>query len=125
MIILANRQAAVLFGAARPEDLVGIPALSLVDETSLALARARTARLRAPGERNDPVELTLRRLDGTKVVVEAASAAVLLDGRPAVQAVLRDITERRRGEAALRRSEEQCRLALEAAGLGLWDVDCA
>ncbi|HEX6012976.1 MAG TPA: PAS domain S-box protein, partial [Geminicoccaceae bacterium] len=125
VIILANWQAATLFGAARPEDLVGVPALSLVDEMSLELARARTARLRAPDERNEPVELTLRRLDGAKVVVEAASAAILLDGRLAVQAVLRDITERRRGEAALRRSEEQCRLALEAAGLGLWDVDYA
>jgi PAS domain S-box-containing protein len=48
---------------------------------------------------------------------------VLLDGRPAVQAKLRDITPREAAEAALRRSEEQRRLALEAAGLGLWDVD--
>ena len=34
-----------------------------------------------------------------------------------------DVTDRVRGEAALRRSEEQLRLATEAAEVGLWDVD--
>jgi PAS domain S-box-containing protein len=123
IIILANQEAATLFGAASPAEMVGRAALALVDPASLPLARARTARLTAPGQRNPPTELTLRRLDGRAVVVEAASAAVLLDGQLAVQAVLRDVTERRRLEAELRCREEQCRLALEAAGLGVWDVD--
>ena len=56
-------------------------------------------------------------------MVEASSAAVLLDGRPAVQAVLRDVTARETAEAALRRSEELRRLALDAGELGLWDLD--
>jgi PAS domain S-box-containing protein len=123
IIILANRQAAALFGAADPDDLVGRPALSLVDPASLPLARARTEALTAPGRRNPPTEMIVRRLDGTPVAVEASSAAVLLDGKLAVQAVVRDVTDRRRAEAELRRSEEQRRLAFEAAGLGLWDVD--
>ena len=125
VIILANRQAAILFGAQQPEELIGRTAMSLVDEASLKLARARTAQLRAPGDRNELAELTLHRLDGRLIAAEAASAAILLDGRPAVLAVLRDITERKSREAALRRSEERGRLALEAAGLGLWDVDYA
>lgn len=123
IIILANREAAALFGAATAADLIGRDVFALVDATSLPLARARTLRLTVPGERNPLTELTLRRLDGSSVVVEAASAAVLLDGKPAVQAIARDITDRRRTEAELRRSEEQRRLAFEAAGLGLWDVD--
>jgi PAS domain S-box-containing protein len=123
VIILANQEAARLFGASAPGEIIGLPAMDLVEEASLALARNRTARLVRLGKRNPPVELTLKRLDGSRVVAEAASAAVMLEGKLAVQAVLRDITERRLAEDQLRRSEEQRRLAFEAAGLGLWDMD--
>ena len=65
----------------------------------------------------------MRRLDGGTVVVEASSAAILLDGKLAVQAVLRDITERRRSEAALRESEARFRLAAAAVQGIVYDLD--
>ena len=65
----------------------------------------------------------MRRLDGSTVVVEATSAAILLDGKLVVQAVLRDITERRRGEAALRESEARFRLAAAAVQGIVYDLD--
>lgn len=99
VIILANQQAVTLFGGRTQEDIVGRAALSLVDEASLALARVRTARLTSAGQRNPPVELLVRRLDGASVPVEAASAVVHLEGRPAILAVLRDISERKTAEA--------------------------
>ncbi|MFO1047792.1 MAG: PAS domain S-box protein [Geminicoccaceae bacterium] len=99
VIILANQRAVTLFGGRTQEDIVGRAAMSLVDAASLELARVRTARLSSPGQRNPPVELILRRLDGTSVPVEAASAVVHLDGRPAILAVLRDVSERKTAEA--------------------------
>jgi len=46
------------------------------------------------------------------------------DGKPAgVMAIVVEITERKRADEALRRSEEKLRLATENAGVGLWDID--
>jgi PAS domain S-box-containing protein len=102
VVTLANRQAAVLLGAAEPGELIGRSVYEWVSEESLALARMRMARLMTPGMRNEPVEMTFRRLDGSPIQVEAASAAVLVDGRLAVLVTLRDITERKAAEARQR-----------------------
>jgi PAS domain S-box-containing protein len=101
-VIFANQPAAILFGAAAPDTLIGRSMFEgLVDEASLPLVRSRTATLSTPGARAGLAELAFRRLDGTLLSVEAAAAAVLLDGRLAVQVVFRDITERKRLEQAL------------------------
>jgi PAS domain S-box-containing protein len=95
VVVLANPQAAAVLGAGDPADLLGRPALSLVDAASLPLARERTARMTAPGARAGLAELTYRRLDGRPVPVEADAAAVLIGGRLAVQVAFRDIAERK------------------------------
>ncbi|MEJ2210227.1 MAG: histidine kinase N-terminal 7TM domain-containing protein [Anaerolineae bacterium] len=42
-----------------------------------------------------------------------------------VAGITQDITERKRAEAALRESEERLKVAMEAAGLALWDINMA
>jgi two-component system cell cycle sensor histidine kinase/response regulator CckA len=42
-----------------------------------------------------------------------------------VSIIARDITRRKKAESALQTAEERTRFALEAAGIGIWDMDCA
>jgi PAS domain S-box-containing protein len=99
IVILANREAVALFGAADPAELVGRPVEDLIDPGSLELARARYTRLREPGQRNELAEMRYRRLDGVPFAVEVASAAVPVGGRLAVQVAFRDIGARKAAEA--------------------------
>jgi PAS domain S-box-containing protein len=59
----------------------------------------------------------------TRTIRISTSIVATREGTHHVLAVMQDITDRKRAEQALRESEERLSLALEAAGLGTWDVD--
>jgi PAS domain S-box-containing protein len=122
-IRLANRRAAALLGAATPDLLVGRDPFAIVHPESIEPVRARVARLDQPGARNEPAALSFQRLDGKKVDVEVASAAVFVDGQLAVQVTLRDLAEREASIDAVRDRDEILALIERSAGIGIWDID--
>lgn len=61
----------------------------------------------------NPVENVVLRSDGTRIPVEVIASKVFYQSRECVMGIFRDITERKRNEAALQASEERLMLMLK------------
>ncbi|MDP3909951.1 MAG: PAS domain S-box protein, partial [Gemmatimonadales bacterium] len=100
-IVLLNAAGARLFGAPSSDDLIGRRIIDFVHPDSRDYFLAQVSVLTGPG-RETRFEHRAVRLDGSEVDLEVAASATDLDGRPAVQFVARDVTERKRTEERLR-----------------------
>jgi len=91
-----------------------LPEYLELDEAAIRQARERGCW--------EPYEKEYRRRDGTRFPVRISSAP--LPGEPGrVVVSVQDISEGRKAEAELRRSEQRLQLAKQAAGVGVWDWD--
>jgi two-component system, cell cycle sensor histidine kinase and response regulator CckA len=112
-----NTRICEMLGYAR-EDLLRMHVKDLVTPESL---RAQAVPFDAPEEGKSVIrERWFKRRDGSVVPVEV-SARALEDG--SIQGIVRDITERRHAEDALRRSEERFRTVARATNDTVWDWD--
>jgi PAS domain S-box-containing protein len=124
-IRLVNRQTEALFGYPRSE-LLGARLEKLVPPR----VRAQHPTLRV-GYFHDPrarpmgagLELTACRRDGTEFPVDVSLSPLETEEGLLVSAAIRDVTERKRAESALKESEQRRDLALESARMGSWDLD--
>lgn len=107
-IVMVNQAAVKLFGVQDAGELIGRKLTDLVTEES----RAAVARLRRDlysGQTLVPRHEVQIVRGKTIVDVEAAAASAVDEDGVTVMCVIRDITERKRGEKALRESEEKFR----------------
>jgi PAS domain S-box-containing protein len=112
MITLLNQQLAALHGYEDKHDLIGTSALELFAPGD----RERAADALSKGMRAEPgavglFEYSLQRKDGTQFWGELRGTLLLppIVDAPSMLTVVRDITERKRAEEALRESEDRYR----------------
>ena len=100
-IIYTNAAGIALLGGTEPDDVLGRHFLDLVHPDSRATVAEAMSATFADDATSAIADVRLARLDGTVIHAEGAIVATPHEGAPALQLVLRDITERRRGEADL------------------------
>jgi PAS domain S-box-containing protein len=106
-VVLANADCLRLFGATAPEQLLGKSPFELFHPDFHSAMRERIHQLRDKGKAVPLIEEKIIRLDGTPVDVEVTAAPFQDQGINAIHVVLRDITERKRADAALRQNARE------------------
>jgi PAS domain S-box-containing protein len=114
LFVDGNPQLSAMLGLAVAE-LGGRPALDFVapEDRDLVLAQIGS------GSEGPYIHLA-RRADGTVFPVEVRARAIPFQGRTARVTALRDITEQRRAEQALRDSEKRYRDLVDLSPIGIW-----
>lgn len=120
IITMVNEAALILLGATKAEDLIGKAYLDLVHPEDRALSAERVEKtfLIALGQHEpyehgtkaiSPREHRMVNLNGDIIYVESTAVAFHHKEELFIQGIFRDITGRKRAEAALRESEEKYR----------------
>jgi two-component system cell cycle sensor histidine kinase/response regulator CckA len=114
-IVFVNEAAVQLGGAQSSDQIVGRPLLDFVHPEYRDMVNERIRQATMDGKGLPLIEEKFVRVDGITIDVEVSSIPFTYQGRIGAQVVIRDITERKRAEEALRQSEERYRSLVYSA----------
>jgi PAS domain S-box-containing protein len=123
LIMVLDAQGKVVYVSPASERVLGGGAETIVYQSFFDLTHpddVPAARTLLGGALPATGEIRLRRADGSTCIVEAIANALEEPSGPGVVVNLRDITERKRAEAALREAEEKYRGIFENAVEGIF-----
>ena len=115
-----NPAAVGLFGANGPDQLLGRSLLEPLHAENHGSVREHFLHWRA-GRTALPLDAKIVLPDGRVRDISVTGAQVADEGDRAIQLIVRDITEQKAAERALRESEERLALAVAGAQEGVWD----
>ncbi len=116
VVLEANPAAARMLGFAAAQELIGTSLRALLSPVETKVMGERIAAARE-GARLAPRAYEARRADGLRMTAEITSVPYEHEGKPAVMAFARDVTERLRLQAQLTQSERLAALGTLAAGV--------
>jgi len=105
VVVFANAYAVNLMGARKADELIGKPVLDFVHPDFKERVLERAKAVLETGEPQPSLEEKYIRVDGRVIDVEALVFPFLYEGKKAVQVIVHDITERKKAEATIRKTE--------------------
>lgn len=102
-----NPAGARLLGCNSPEEIIGRSVWDIIPKDRLAAAKTRVRSVEEEGMITAPMEYDFVRFDGSNFMGEIRGTPILYNGNRCVQAILRDVTDRKRIEAELRKSHDE------------------
>jgi PAS domain S-box-containing protein len=121
--VYVNPAAERLWGATGAEELMGRNILEVVHPDSREIVKSRVRQIEQGGAPTTLNEQKHLKLNGEVIDVEVAGMPFVFNGQPAVQAVIRDITDRRRGREALQQTEARLRMVVGSVSLIIFALD--
>lgn len=120
VITFANRALAKIHGLESPEQLVGRNLFEFIAPIALHHVKEVFAEAVETGIAAEVVETHIVRPDGEGAFIEVKSVPILKDGRVAgFRGILRDVTERKRSELALRETYDRLEAVIDASAAGI------
>ena len=125
-VLVWNQAAEQMFGYSSREAIgSSFFALAIPDESAGVIRNKFTVPATADPDpdAHKSVEITARKKDGSRFPAGLSLSRHMAAGTLVSTCIIRDLTERKKTEDALRESEERLRLAQEAGNVGIWDWD--
>jgi PAS domain S-box-containing protein len=114
--VFMNSAGLKLLGASSPEEIIGKPVMDIIAPDYREFVAERMRAVLETGRVAPTMEEKFIRLDGKEIDVEVRASPLIYEGKPAIQAVIRDITERKQ-------AEEGYRTIIRTAMDGFWITD--
>ncbi len=122
-VLYVNKAARRLWGANSADELIGKALLDLVHPEYHRFLKESIEQIDTLGLPTQFTEAKFVRLSSEVIDVEVAGMPFTFRGQPAVQTLIRDITERKRASDALKQTEERLHTVIGSASLVLFAVD--
>lgn len=106
-IVFANKASCKLLGATSTDEILGKEIFRFVHQDSMEIAKKRFYEVFVKRNPQDFTEEKIITLDGVVKDIEVGDVPIIYDNQPAVQLVVRDITERKKLENQLKNSLEE------------------
>lgn len=121
-LIYANRYAVDMMAASSIEELLSTPILEFIHPASQALALGRIGKVER-GESVPLAEEKLIRLDGEVIDVEVVSKGFMFEGEPAIQILVKDVTQQKQAAASIRKADTMFTQLFQNAPLAIVMLD--
>jgi PAS domain S-box-containing protein len=118
-VVFANSATARLLGASTLDEVIGKPLREIVHPDYWQVVTERVRQMTEERKEAPLLEEKFVRLDGKPIDVEVAAIPFTFRGEPAVQVVVRDITERRRVQRALELQTSYFQQLFESSPAGI------